>query len=152
MLKRAYTGHRLAVTWFLKLFCVHICMHVCVCVYAPQRQLIFSGIMWHDMAWSVSQLYMYLLMVNSESCCCLCGRWIFSNPVTFSYYSISLYHRFIIPKYISMVKHNVTGTNHCPDAYLIMLVFRCIVTMFTQRSKDTGRFQPQKHVSPSVQA
>ena len=35
------------------------------------------------------------------------------------------------PRCMSMVKHNVTGTNHYPDAYLIMLVFRCIVAMLT---------------------
>ena len=30
----------------------------------------------------VNVLYGYCVMVKSESCCCVCGSWLFSNPVT----------------------------------------------------------------------
>ena len=49
------------------------------------------------------------------------------------------------PRYIYMVEArenvaSITGTNYCPDAYLIMLVVRHLLTIrFTQRSSCIGR-------------
>ena len=28
------------------------------------------------------KVHIYRLMVKSASCCCVCGRWLFSNPAT----------------------------------------------------------------------
>ena len=47
---------------------------------------------------------------------------------------------------------SITVANSCPDAYLIMLVVRCLLTMFTQRSSSIGRLHVEKVVSLFVQA
>ena len=46
-----------------------------------------------------------------------------------------------------------TVANYCPDAYLIMLVVRCLLAiMFTERSSSIGRLHAEKVVSQFVQA
>jgi len=52
-LNQAHAGQRLACNWFLKIafvrdVCMHVCAHVCVCVSAPARLLITSGVIWCD--------------------------------------------------------------------------------------------------------
>ena len=44
-------GVRQPHAWFLKIVSVQmsVCMHACLCVCPPLRQLITSGVMWHDM-------------------------------------------------------------------------------------------------------
>ena len=55
-------------------------------------------------------------------------------------------------KVASVAIASVTSANYCPEAYLILLVVRSLLTlMFTRRSSCIGRLQAEKCVSLFVQ-
>ena len=64
-LNQAHAGHRLVLTWFLKIVSART-SYVCVCL--PPGLLITSGMIWHDM--DPMQLVKQVLQLLYGNCSC----------------------------------------------------------------------------------